>query len=108
RLTALSTHAARLWRVWRRRRVAAIFAEEGEGGFRARERAALEAWAGRVAVVALGGGAMAQPGVPELLQRSGRVVWLRAQVETLAERVREAAERPLLAGLGAEARRERL
>lgn len=90
------------------RRVAEIFAAEGEAGFRARERAALEALAGREAVVALGGGATAQPGVPELLARSGRVVWLRARLETLERRVGEGAGRPLLAGLAPSARRARL
>ncbi|MGH7288722.1 MAG: shikimate kinase, partial [Myxococcota bacterium] len=36
--------------------IAELFASEGEAGFRRRERAALEALAGRRAVVALGGG----------------------------------------------------
>ena len=44
--------------------VAELFAREGESGFRARERAALDALAGRSAVVALGGGAIAQPDAP--------------------------------------------
>jgi len=89
-------------------RVAELFAREGEAGFRRREREAIEALAGRPAVVALGGGAVAQPGARERLAASGRLVWLRARPETLLERVGEAEERPLLAGLGAEARLARL
>jgi 3-dehydroquinate synthase len=89
-------------------RVAELFAREGEAGFRRREREAIEALAGRPAVVALGGGAVSQPGARERLAASGRLVWLRARPETLLERVGEAAERPLLAGLGAEARLARL
>jgi 3-dehydroquinate synthase len=89
-------------------RVAEIFAREGEAGFRARERRAIDALAGRPAVVALGGGAIAQPGAPERLAASGTVVWLRARPETLAARIGDGAERPLLAGLDAQGRLARL
>ncbi|MCC6641221.1 MAG: shikimate kinase [Deltaproteobacteria bacterium] len=73
-----------------------IFAREGEAGFRARERAAIEAVAGSGAVVSLGGGAVAQPGVAERLAATGTVVYLRARPETLLHRVGEARTRPLL------------
>lgn len=88
--------------------VRGIFGREGEGGFRAREREAMARWAGKPAVIALGGGAVAQPGTPEWLARTGTVVWLRARPETLLARLGEAAERPLLEGLDPEARRARL
>jgi shikimate kinase len=88
--------------------VAEIFAREGEAGFRRRERAAIEAVAGRDAVVALGGGAIAQPGVAARLRESGTVVYLRARPETLLARLGDACERPLLAGLDARGRRGRL
>jgi shikimate kinase len=88
--------------------IAEIFAAEGEPGFRARERRAIEVLAGKPAVVALGGGAMAQPGAPERLAVSGRVVYLRASPETLARRVGRGKTRPLLAGLGARGRRAKL
>jgi len=80
--------------------IAELFASKGEAAFRRRERAALEALAGRRAVVALGGGAPAQPGVPARLAASGTRVYLRARPETLLARIGEAADRPLLAGLG--------
>jgi shikimate kinase len=88
--------------------VAELFAREGEAAFRARERAVVDALAGRRAVVALGGGAMAQPGAPERLLAGGTVVWLRARPETLLARVGAAAERPLLAGVDESERRARL
>jgi shikimate kinase len=85
-----------------------IFSREGETGFRARERAAIESLARRGGVVALGGGAMAQPGAPERLRASGVVVYLRARAETLARRVGSGASRPLLAGLDAAGRLAKL
>ena len=88
--------------------VAELFAREGEDGFRARELEAVEAFAGRPAVVALGGGALTQPEVRQRVARQGRVVYLRARPESLAGRVGTAQERPLLGGLDAEGRLERL
>jgi shikimate kinase len=89
-------------------KIAEIFAREGEAGFRARERAAIEQLAGLGAVVALGGGAMAQPGAAERLRAAGTVVYLRARAETLARRVGSGASRPLLAGLDAAGRLAKL
>jgi shikimate kinase len=85
-----------------------IFAREGEPAFRRHERDVLAAWAGRPAVVALGGGAIAQPGAVARLRAAGRVVYLRASPETLAARVGGGEGRPLLAGLDAAGRVERL
>jgi shikimate kinase len=85
-----------------------IFEREGEQGFRARERAAIDALAGQPLVVALGGGAIAQPGAPEKLAQTGTVVWLRASPDTLAGRIGDAETRPLLRGLDPAARTARL
>ena len=85
-----------------------IFAEQGEAAFRALERAVIDGLAGRPLVVALGGGAIAQPGAAARLTSSGTVVHLRARPDTLLERVHEGADRPLLAGLDREGRLERL
>ena len=90
------------------RRVAEIFAQEGEAGFRAREAAAVERLAQEPAVVALGGGAIAQPGLRERLRGRGVIVYLRASVESLAERIGGGDDRPLLRGLPPGGRRERL
>ena len=85
-----------------------IFAAEGEEGFRSRERAAIDALAGQPLVVALGGGAMAQPGMPERLAETGTVAYLRARVSTLLARVGSGEGRPLLAGLDEDGRRAKL
>ena len=47
-------------------------------------------------VVSVAGGALLRPENRALVRASGRVVWLRARVETLARRVGDGAGRPLL------------
>jgi shikimate kinase len=89
-------------------RVAEIFEREGEAGFRRREREAIEACAGAPLVVALGGGAISQPGAGERLAGTGVVVYLRARPQTLLERVGDASSRPLLRGLSREGQLARL
>jgi shikimate kinase len=81
------------------RPIAAIFEREGEARFRERERAVVDKLAGRAAVVALGGGAIAQPGAAQRLAASGTVVYLKAAPETLLARVGAGRTRPLLHGL---------
>lgn len=88
--------------------IADLFSREGERAFRSRERAAIERLAGRAAVVALGGGAMAQRGIPQRLAESGIVIYLRASLETLLTRVGDAEGRPLLRGLDEAERREEI
>jgi len=88
--------------------VAELFAREGEAAFRKREREAIEKVAGAVLVVALGGGAISQPGAWERLAGSGTIVYLRARPETLLGRIREDADRPLLQGLSGAARLRRI
>lgn len=88
--------------------IAEIFAREGEGAFRALERGMVERLAGRPAVVALGGGALGQADVRRLVAGTGTLVWLRARPETLLARIGACEVRPLLAGLGAEARLARI
>ncbi len=79
--------------------VAEIFASEGEPAFRQRERAAVAACAASEAVVALGGGAVAEPEIAQIVGAAGTSVYLRARPETLLDRVGDAEARPLLAGL---------
>lgn len=81
-----------------------IFASEGESAFRDRERRAIEAVLGSNHVVALGGGAIAQPGVADQLARAGTVVYLKAAPETLLGRLGDCAGRPLLSEIAPEAR----
>lgn len=79
--------------------IAEIFEREGEARFRALEAEAIEAATEAGAVVALGGGAMAQPGMADRLCERGDVVWLRLTPEESLERVGTTDDRPLLAGL---------
>lgn len=87
--------------------IAAIFASEGEAGFRRRESAALAELLGDgPLVVATGGGAVLSEANRELM-RPHFVVWLRADPKVLAARVagdpRTAATRPALTGFPFEA-----
>ncbi len=88
--------------------VSEIFAREGEPSFREREREVIEGLRDEPAVVALGGGAIAQPGAPERLQSAGTVVYLRARPETLLARLGDCRERPLLADLAPPEREAKL
>ena len=90
------------------RSIREIFEQDGEAAFRSLEREAIEAAGSDGAVVALGGGALAQPGMAERLAERGTRIYLRAQPDTLIERIRNPESRPLLAGLGRAERRARL
>ena len=75
-----------------------IFENQGEVGFRALERTALEATLGEERlVVATGGGTLAQPGALELLRGRGLIIWLKLPFAELARRVEAAGAgaRPL-------------
>jgi shikimate kinase len=89
------------------RSVRAIFAAEGEAGFRDKETALLEELCRlRRHVVATGGGVVLREGNRELLRRAGRVVWLTADIETLWQRLQDdaatAERRPALSVGGRE------
>jgi shikimate kinase len=88
------------------RSVAAIFADEGEGGFRALERAAVaEACALPDAVIATGGGTLVDPENRRRLAAAGPIVCLTASPEHILSRVGSAPGRPLLAGCRSDAER---
>ncbi len=77
--------------------VAQIFTEDGELEFRRLEREFIErGHPPRGCVVALGGGLIAQPGMIETLRARGVLVCLCASAETILQRTRGNAARPLL------------
>jgi shikimate kinase len=77
--------------------VADIFATLGEPSFRSGERRVIERLIGEgPAVVATGGGAFIEPGTRAVIQAGATSVWLRADLETLWDRVRGRTGRPLL------------
>lgn len=90
------------------RTVAEIFAVEGEASFRRLEREAIDSVAGSPVVAALGGGAIAEPGIAARLAASGVVVALHARAETLLARIGNPESRPLLADLDDTQRLERI
>ncbi len=87
--------------------IRALFASEGEAGFRAREAellAELCGWADHV--IATGGGVVLRPANRELMRASGLVVWLHADVDTLWARISadaSTAERRPALGVGGRA-----
>jgi shikimate kinase len=80
--------------------IAEIFAARGEPEFRRIEariiRRRVEAIGrGRPAVLALGGGAFAEPANRELLMNNGITVWLDCPFDIVKRRVAQASHRPL-------------
>ncbi len=83
--------------------IRAIFAEEGEAGFRDKESFVLAALCDRRrCVFSTGGGAVVRPANRELLRASGYVVWLTADAETLWRRLQgdDGERRPALGAGG--------
>ncbi len=81
------------------RSVADIFEAFGEDGFRDGERRVIaRLLSGPPVVLATGGGAFAQPQTRDLLLEGALVVWLKADLATLAARVARKTHRPLLVG----------
>jgi shikimate kinase len=80
------------------RTVPEIFADSGEAAFRAEESRVLadSLASGPGAVISVAGGAVLDPENRRRLAGAGPVVWLRADVDTLARRVGAGHGRPLL------------
>jgi shikimate kinase len=83
-----------------------IVAGEGWPGFRKRERVALRQLCLHCdTVVATGGGVVLNSENVDDMRRTGRVVWLRAEIETIAARMQadaqRASQRPSLTGQSA-------
>lgn len=79
--------------------IPAIFAVEGEDGFRRRESellASLEADGLSRRIIATGGGVILNPENRARLRRLGYVVWLRAPARTILARTSRSHDRPLL------------
>jgi shikimate kinase len=80
--------------------IASIFDQRGEEEFRRIEAAIIAQhvrWIerGRPSVLALGGGAFAQPANRQLLLQNGLAVWLDCPLEKVKRRVAQATHRPL-------------
>lgn len=78
--------------------IPAIFAQEEEAGFRARETAVISGILEKGdGVVALGGGALLKEGLRSRVETAGPVICLHAPLELLRQRLGAGEERPLLA-----------
>ncbi len=75
-----------------------IFAERGEAAFRAEEARVLQQATTSLApvVISVAGGAVLDPDNRRRIKAAGLVVWLKAEVTTLASRVGSGQGRPLL------------
>jgi shikimate kinase / 3-dehydroquinate synthase len=79
--------------------ISQIFSGQGEGAFRALETRMVERVAGRTGcVVATGGGTIVNPRNMEALKRSGVVVTLTADPDTIVARIGPTEDRPMLWG----------
>jgi shikimate kinase len=92
------------------RSIAEIFAASGEAHFRQLEHECVAEAAGRCkVVVALGGGAVTQERNWALIRAAGGVVvCLEADLDTILDRVNRKETRPLLAGLSADEKRDKI
>ena len=93
------------------RSIPRIFAEDGEADFRALERQVVQdvSHAERPVVVSTGGGAPLDEQSRRTMQAAGRIVWLDAPTNVLAQRLAgSGADRPLLSGEGTDRTLERL
>jgi len=78
------------------KRVAAIFAEDGEAAFRALERDAVRDAARGGTVISVGGGAVLDSENVRVLRAAGLLVHLTARPDVILERVGDPRSRPLL------------
>lgn len=82
------------------RNIPAIFAADGEKGFRRQEKRMLEQtvkkYAETTAILSLGGGSVTLPGAVDLLQEKTLCIYLEASLETLLSRLEgQTGERPM-------------
>jgi len=77
--------------------IADIFSLKGEAYFRALEKDILEEVSTlKPCVVSTGGGVVVKPVNIETIKKSGVMIWLDANVDTIYERTKSSAHRPLL------------
>ena len=75
--------------------IPAIFAEQGEDGFRSHESDALERLSTKEAVIATGGGIIEIPENKDIMTKNGIIVYLHTNFDTISKRLQEDENRPL-------------
>lgn len=79
--------------------IAQIFADEGEQHFRVLEAALLKKISQMDStVIATGGGIVLNSGNVQIMKDTGKIIYLKSELETLWQRVRHQTKRPLLHG----------
>jgi len=80
--------------------ISTIFETRGEAAFRDLEASVLGSFLAnpKASVLSVGGGAVTESRSRDVLDGAGQVVWLRANAATLAARLGNCSDRPLLAG----------
>ncbi len=76
-----------------------IFEQEGEQGFRKREKNVIRSIDEDRAVIACGGGAVMDPENGKMLRQNGYIFWLTAKPETILNRIANEDGRPPLTSL---------
>ncbi len=81
-------------------KVSDIFERYGEASFREGEaKVMMRLLSGKAKVLASGGGSFIQPAIRLAVKEKALSVWLKADIETLLERVSRSDHRPLLQGV---------
>ena len=73
-----------------------IISEEGEPAFRKIETEMLLTYEGNDILLSTGGGIVTIPENQKLLQKIGKIIWIRRDIETIANAVSYSNDRPLL------------
>jgi len=85
-----------------------IFEKHGEAYFRTLEKELIASWKMTNCIVATGGGLPCIEGVMEMLNQKGKVIYLNTKPSTLAERLKDDFDRPLLKGLSQKDKEKKL
>lgn len=76
-----------------------IFEQKGEAGFRDIEsQLVIDLGNQEKSIVSCGGGVVVRPENVENMKKSGKIIFLTAEPETILERVKDGTDRPLLNG----------
>lgn len=77
--------------------ISEIFTEYGEDNFRQREATVIESLCERKGVIiSTGGGVVIKPYNMKLLKKNGVIIWLKASLESILQRLKDNTSRPLL------------
>ena len=88
--------------------VTEIFSRKGEAYFRDLEKALITNWKMTNCIVATGGGLPCIEGCMDIMNQKGKVIYLKSNAQTLASRLENDHNRPLLASMSGYGREKKL